>query len=169
MSEKIIVFNKTIFSIIGSTDVAASSFGRFFTEPPGPIDGPSCTYKGETYPNGVHVYKDGSCKKYYCNYGEIELYLTDDCDIFYLYEQDIEVSMCTKIYTEGVCCPRYDCPPEAYRGRERPEEYSSSSSPSEEYSSEAPEEYSSEAPEEYSSSPPTPDSSSKTLKCVTVQ
>ncbi|CRL08331.1 CLUMA_CG021396, isoform A [Clunio marinus] len=144
---KLNFFGFFFIAIIGLNNVAASSNGLFMS-PPGPLSGLTCTYNGETFQNGVHVYENSFCSKYYCNNGVVEWYWDEDCD-YHLQEAGIDVSKCTKTYTEGVCCPEYDCPQEAYPWYR--------------------EEYSSEAPEEYSSSPPTPDSASKTLKCVTVQ
>ncbi|CRK94828.1 CLUMA_CG008322, isoform A [Clunio marinus] len=70
-----------------------------------------CTYNGKTYQNGDKVYTgsydEGHCEGYYCINGSLEQYYIVCEEIF---DPDILVYDCETIFTEGVCCPNFECP-----------------------------------------------------------
>ncbi|CRK94825.1 CLUMA_CG008319, isoform A [Clunio marinus] len=70
-----------------------------------------CTYKGKTYQHGDKVYtgpyNEGYCEGYYCINGSLEPYYIECEEIF---DPGLVVDGCETIFTEGVCCPNFECP-----------------------------------------------------------
>ncbi|CRK94824.1 CLUMA_CG008318, isoform A [Clunio marinus] len=69
-----------------------------------------CTYNGKTYQNFETVYigsyDGGSCQGYSCINGNLQPYYIDCEEMF---NTSAGGDNCEAIFTEGVCCPEYDC------------------------------------------------------------